>query len=68
MALDTVNIINDDISGIRMEPSLLLHHPTNGENIICPKGLAATTQPINSLPAVGSNCKQIQNLIDYFQC
>lgn len=41
--------------GSLMDPLLSPHHPTRGENSICPKGFAATTYPMNSLPAVLSS-------------
>lgn len=55
MALAIVKTVKVQSSGNRMEPSLLLHQPTKGLKMVCARGLAATTQPINSLPAFGSN-------------
>jgi len=47
--------IRENIRGRRMEAARFPHQPISGEKIICPKGFAPTTYPMNSFPADGSS-------------
>lgn len=45
----------ENIKGDRIDFILFDHQPMMGLKSICPSGFAATTKPINSLPACGSS-------------